>query len=80
MQQDLYRAIQHPSRITGERRYDEAVRVALGDFLRITQHPETGLLAWGEHLYWDFVEDRLGDIDNRAVQTVDFFHARMRSF
>ena len=63
LQQDLYRALHHLSRITGDRRYTDAAHAALVDFLRITQHPDTGLLAWGEHLYWNCVEDRLGDLD-----------------
>lgn len=63
MQQDLYRTMQHLSRLTGDARYADAVQVALADFLRITQHPDTGLLAWGEHLYWNCVADKLGDLD-----------------
>ncbi|MCB1086699.1 MAG: hypothetical protein KDM63_06615 [Verrucomicrobiae bacterium] len=63
LQQDLYRTMQHVSRLTGDPRYEDAVRVALSDFLRITQHPETGFLAWGEHLYWNCVADKLGDLD-----------------
>lgn len=63
MQQDLYRTMQHLSRLTGDARYADAVQVALADFMRITQHPDTGLLAWGEHLYWNCVQDRLGDLD-----------------
>lgn len=61
LQQDLYRALQHLSRLTGDERYARAVRDALVDFLRITQHPDTGLLAWGEHLSWDCVNDALYD-------------------
>ncbi|MFA8020255.1 hypothetical protein [Bremerella cremea] len=63
LQQDLYRTMLHLSRMTGEERYEQAAQTALVDFVRITQHPETGLLAWGEHLYWNCVDDRLGDLD-----------------
>ena len=61
LQQDLFRTMEHLSRITGDQKYKNAAYTALRDFLRITQHPETGFLAWGEHLYWNCFEDRLGD-------------------
>ena len=61
LQMDLYRVLQHAGRITGEPGYDKAARKALVDFVRITQHPDTGLLAWGEHLYWNCVDDCLGE-------------------
>lgn len=63
LQQDLYRVLDHLSRLTGETRYREASRQALVDFARITQSPVTGFFAWGEHLYWNCLEDRLGDLD-----------------
>ncbi len=63
LQQDLYRALQHLSRLTGDARYAQAAHAALVDFLQITQHADTGLLAWGEHLYWNCVDDKLGDLD-----------------
>ncbi len=63
LQQNLYRVMRSLSRLTGDDRYEKAVRNAIADFFRITQHPDTGLLAWGEHLYWNCVEDRLGDMD-----------------
>lgn len=60
LQQDLYRALQHLGRITGERRYEEAAQAALVDFLRLTQNKATGLLAWGEHLDWNCAADAPG--------------------
>ncbi|HEV7301558.1 MAG TPA: hypothetical protein VGN72_19495 [Tepidisphaeraceae bacterium] len=63
LQQDLYRTLYHLSRITGDKRYAEASDKALSDFLRIAQHSETGLYAWGEHLYWNCVKDMVGDHD-----------------
>lgn len=63
LQQDLYRVLYHLSRLTGDSKYAEASDRALVDLMRITQHPETGMFAWGEHLYWNCVEDRLGDHD-----------------
>jgi hypothetical protein len=46
------------SAVTGEPRYAKASADYLGDVLRFTQHPDTGLLGWGEHLYYDFLLDR----------------------
>jgi hypothetical protein len=63
LQQDLYRTMLHLSRLTGDTRYEQSARAALQDFIQIAQHPDTGLLAWGEHLYWNCIEDRLGDLD-----------------
>lgn len=53
IQQDLYRVLQELSRLTGDDRYAQAARASLIDFLRLAQHPDTGLLAWGEHLCFD---------------------------
>ena len=58
LQQDLYRTLDELSRITGDARYVQASHAALVDFLRMTQHSETGLLAWGEHLCWECRNDR----------------------
>ena len=43
---------------TGDVRYAEAVDSSLRWFLQNTQHPETGLLAWGEHTAWRLDEER----------------------
>ncbi len=74
LQMDLYRVLFHLSRLTGDPRYEDAAKTALIDFVATTQHPETGLLAWGEHLYWNCVEDRLGDLDPNRT------HEQKRSF
>ena len=58
IQQDLYRTLDELSRLTGNQRYERASHAALVDFLRLTQNPDTGLLAWGEHLCWDCLHDR----------------------
>lgn len=58
IQQDLYRVLDELSRITGNERYTKASHAALVDFLRLAQSPETGLLAWGEHMCWDCLNDQ----------------------
>ena len=58
LQMELYRTLRHLSRITGDSRYKEAASQGLGDFLEITQHPETGFPAWGEHLSWNCLTEK----------------------
>ncbi len=57
VQMDLYRVLMELGRITGEQHYTTAGCDGTVDALKITQHPETGLLAWGEHLYWNCKTD-----------------------
>jgi hypothetical protein len=45
------------SSVTGDDRYSTAVRAYLADFIALAQSSQTGLLAWGEHLYYDFYRD-----------------------
>jgi hypothetical protein len=47
------------SALLGEPKYEQAVQQYLRDYLTNCQSPETGLLAWGEHLYYDLYEDRV---------------------
>jgi len=41
------------SRVTGDARYDAAAREYVRDYLALCRGPQTGLIAWGEHLYYD---------------------------
>lgn len=52
--ENLYRLLYTLADVTGERRYAAAADAALRFFLERCQSPATGLLAWGEHLGWDF--------------------------
>ena len=54
-----WRAFQLLSALSKKPRYAEAVKDYEAWFLKHTQNPETGLLAWGEHLYYDFYQDRV---------------------
>lgn len=58
LQMELYRTLRHLTRLTGDPRYSEAADRGLEDFLEITQHPETGFLAWGEHLCWNCLDEK----------------------
>lgn len=57
VQMDLYRVLMELSRLTGDEKYASAGRDGIVDCLKITQHPTTGLLAWGEHLFWNCQTD-----------------------
>jgi len=54
------------SAITNDTQYDLAVNRYASDFIRYGQNEYTGLLAWGEHLYYNFFADSVmvGDIEN----------------
>ncbi|MEK7407958.1 MAG: hypothetical protein AAB225_23050, partial [Acidobacteriota bacterium] len=47
------------TRLTGERRYRRAVDEYLRFWLAEAQGEQSGLLAWGEHLYYDAFRDRV---------------------
>lgn len=46
------------SQISGQARYAQAARDYCHEFLNRAQHPQTGLLAWGEHLFYDVFADK----------------------
>ncbi|MEM8970424.1 MAG: hypothetical protein AAGE93_28675, partial [Bacteroidota bacterium] len=54
------------SELTGEGQYQTVVESYARDFLKYCQNPATGLLAWGEHLYYNFYADSVmvGDLEN----------------
>ncbi len=54
------------SAITGDEKYENAAQAYATDFLKYCQNPHTGLLAWGEHLYYNFYADSVmvGDLEN----------------
>ena len=45
------------SAVTGEHRYADAAEAYERTFLERAQNDATGLLGWGEHLYYNFYED-----------------------
>ena len=52
--QNLYQVLYALTTITGQARYAEEADKALEWLLTHCQSPQTGLLAWGEHLGWNF--------------------------
>ena len=56
---DLHQLLNVLSDVTGNGKYRQAARDSIGWFFRNTQNEVTGFVAWGEHLAWDLVEDRI---------------------
>ena len=54
-----WRVFQTLTALTGRPAYSKAVQDYLAFFLANTQNPQTGLLGWGEHLYYDFYRDEV---------------------
>ncbi|MCX6625376.1 MAG: hypothetical protein NTY38_30815, partial [Acidobacteria bacterium] len=52
-----WRVFETLSALTGRNRYAGAVKDYLTFFLKHAQNEQTGLLGWGEHLYYDFYRD-----------------------
>ena len=54
------------SEITNDPKYRQAVDHYAIDLIEYAQNPHTGLLAWGEHLYYNFYADSVmvGDLSN----------------
>lgn len=55
--QNLYQILYALTEITGEKRYAAEADRTLKWFFEHCQSPKTGLMAWGEHIGWDFVKD-----------------------
>ena len=63
---ETIRLLQALSMHTGDVKYQSAALDYGKDFLEHCQNPHTGLLAWGEHLYYNFYSDSVmvGDLAN----------------
>lgn len=55
--ENLYQILYALTRATGEARYVEEADRTLKYFFEHCQSPGTGLMAWGEHLGWDFTTE-----------------------
>jgi hypothetical protein len=54
----LLRVMYELSALTGNRKYAEHADAYLRFWIKNCQSSETGLMYWGEHASWDFIEDR----------------------
>lgn len=61
----LYAVLYRLTALTGDRQYAEEADRALGFFFARCQSPQTGLMAWGEHLYWDFNKEAVNEPDGK---------------
>lgn len=70
---ETIRAFRVLSNLTGDSRYRQAADDYLRDVLRYTQSPQTGLLGWGEHLYYDLYQDRVR-VDTNYARYGNYYH------
>jgi hypothetical protein len=59
----LYSILYELTKVTGDEKYAREADKSLEYFFKHCQSPETGLMAWGEHIYWDFHEDKAKGTD-----------------
>jgi hypothetical protein len=64
----LYKIFYELTRITGDEKYASEADKALEYFFKHCQSPETSLMAWGEHLYWDFYEEACRGTDMHEIE------------
>lgn len=57
---ELYHILYALSEITGNSQYSDEADKSFQYFFMHCQSPATGLMAWGEHLYWDFENEACG--------------------
>lgn len=57
--QNLYQILYALTEITGDPRYATEADRTLGFFFENCQSPATGLMAWGEHIGWNFTTDQI---------------------
>ena len=61
----LYAVLYRLTALSGETRYAGEADQALKFFFSRCQSPDTGLMTWGEHLYWDFEREGMGGNDSK---------------
>lgn len=72
----LYEILYKLTELTGDKVYAGEADKALTYFFTHCQSPNTGLMAWGEHLYWDFNNEACGHVS----KTDDFHEAGVWPF
>lgn len=67
------------SELTSDAKYKAAATAYTRDFLAYCQNLHTGLLAWGEHLYYNFYADSVmvGDLENPRQELYHEFLAQL---
>ncbi|GAB3930754.1 hypothetical protein [Larkinella terrae] len=54
---ELVKVLKELTALTGNQRYTTALNQYARDFMTYSQNPLTGLLGWGEHIYYNFYAD-----------------------
>ena len=70
---DLYQLLDALTVLTDDPKYRQAGRDSIEWFFKNTQSPTTGLMAWGEHLAWDLIEDKItvGNVRDGKLEVSD---------
>lgn len=69
--QNLYQVLYALTEITGEKRYAQEADRTLNWFFEHCQSKQTKLMAWGEHIGWDFNTENI--IQKQAGTTHEYF-------
>ena len=65
---DLYAILYRLTELSGQKRYAREANASLEFFFSHCQSPATGLMTWGEHIYWDFEQEKMAG--NLAVHEI----------
>ncbi|HUU29347.1 MAG TPA: hypothetical protein VM123_16210 [archaeon] len=79
-QHGLYQLLYALEGMTGESRYSRAADEALKWFFEHAQSQETGLVAWGEHLGWHFVEECVYGAPRKDMLIHEFYEPAYTGF
>jgi len=64
----LYAILYRLTELTGDEKYAKQADQSLEFFFTHCQSPVTGLMAWGEHMYWDFEREAMGGNDLHEIK------------
>ncbi len=68
---DLLQILYKLTDLTGDKKYAKAADDALGFFFSHCQSRATGLMCWGEHLYWDFYSEACAHAPNFDIHETE---------
>jgi len=73
---NFLRCLEILTELTGKPEYRQAAEQTVLDTFRLAQSEATGLIGWGEHLWWDAREDRVSSMNPERK----LIHETKRSF
>lgn len=68
---DLLQILYKLTEFTGDKKYAKEADNELEFFFSHCQSPATGLMCWGEHLYWDFYSDACAHAPNFDIHETE---------